>query len=102
MKDINRHISFLEEHRTYQQLIITSVDNAKSQAFDTVFLLGAQALNVNYPNHRARLYVSISRARQRFFFLVDERFDEARGDDALLPWLKRELHDKLLWLETHE
>jgi len=56
-------------------LIVTTIDHAKSQAFDTVFLLGAQALNINNPNHRARLYVSVSRARQRFFFLVDEQSD---------------------------
>jgi hypothetical protein len=30
--------------------------------------------------------------------VVDERSDEAKGDDALLPWLKKELNDKLLWL----
>ncbi len=68
------------------------------QAFDTVFLLGAQALKINYANHRARLYVSVSRARQRFFFLVDKRSDEAQGDDALLPWLHRELKNRLVWL----
>ena len=88
MKDINRHISFLEVHRSNQQLIVTTIDNAKSQAFDTVFLLEAQALNVHSPNQRARLYVGISRARQRFFFLVDEQSDEAREDNALLPLLQ--------------
>jgi hypothetical protein len=82
-------------------LVVTSIDHAKSQAFDTVFLLGAQALSPSNPKLRARLYVSIARARQRFFFLIDERSDEAKGDDALLPWLQKELHDKLLWLETH-
>lgn len=98
IKDMNSHISFLDEHRTDQQLVVTSIDHAKSQAFDTVFLLGAEALSPSNPKLRARLYVSISRARQRFFFLIDKRSDEAKGDDALLPWLQKELHDKLSWL----
>lgn len=98
IKDINSHLSFLEEHRTDRQLVVTSIDYAKSQAFDTVFLLGAQALSLNKPKSRERLYVSISRARQRFFFLVDAVSDEAKGNDALLPWLSKELSDKLVWL----
>ena len=98
VEHINSHFTFLEEHRTNQKLIVTSIDSAKSQAFDTVFLLGAQALKINYANHRARLYVSVSRARQRFFFLVDERSDEVQGDGALLPWLHRELNNRLAWL----
>jgi superfamily I DNA/RNA helicase len=98
IKDINSHISYLDEHSTDQQLVVTTIDHAKSQAFDTVFLLGAQELSPRNPKRRARLYVSISRARQRFFFLIDKRSDEAKGDDALLPWLQKELHDKLSWL----
>jgi superfamily I DNA/RNA helicase len=67
---IDSHISFVEEGRLYNKLILTSIDHAKSQDFDTVFLLGAHLLDKIWKD-RKRLYVSISRARQRFFFLVD-------------------------------
>ncbi|HJT58558.1 MAG TPA: ATP-dependent helicase [Ktedonobacteraceae bacterium] len=99
LKDVDSCIAYLEEHRAYQQMIVTTIDNAKSQAFDTVFLLRAQELNIDFPNHRTRLYVSVSRARQRFFFLIDERANEAQDEDKpLLSWLRRELGDELSWL----
>lgn len=35
---INSHISFLEEHHTDRNLVVTTIDYAKSQDFDTVFV----------------------------------------------------------------
>jgi RecQ family ATP-dependent DNA helicase len=66
---IKQHLSFLEEGQQHSGLIVTTIDNAKSEEFDTVFLLGA-----NHFSNKRRLYVSISRARRRLFLVVgDER-----------------------------
>jgi superfamily I DNA/RNA helicase len=66
MDYVDSHISFVEEDRPQNGLILTTIDYAKSQDFDTVFLLAAHLLR-----DRKRWYVSISRAKQRFFVLVD-------------------------------
>ncbi|HEY6286983.1 MAG TPA: hypothetical protein VIX20_15075 [Ktedonobacteraceae bacterium] len=80
------------------QIIERKIQVANTQALNTVFLLGAQELSPRKPKLRARLPVSVSRARRRFFFLIVKRADEAKGDDVLRPWLHKELHDKLTWL----
>ncbi|HVB25336.1 MAG TPA: RecQ family ATP-dependent DNA helicase [Ktedonobacteraceae bacterium] len=95
MADICSHISFVEEGRANQQLVVTSIDNAKSQAFDTVFLLGVQALKINSSSSRSRLYVSVSRARQRLFFIAKELSDENQGSNTLLSWLPEDLYEVL-------
>jgi len=92
LSDVSHHITFLEEHSTDQQLIVTSIDNAKSQAFDTVFLLGPQLLE---NGQRQRWYVSVSRARNRFFFLVDGHFSEDQENNSPFSWLSIEQQDKL-------
>ncbi len=89
LKHISKYIAFVEEDRPDQQLIVTTVDQAKSQAFDTVFLLGAHLLK-----NRKRWYVSVSRARNRFFFLVCAQSKET---DDPLSWLPTEYYDELFW-----
>lgn len=83
LQHVSKYIAFVEEDRPDQPLVVTTVDNAKSQAFDTVFLLGAHLLN--YPNNRKRWYVSVSRARNRFFFLVCEQCKETATLLSRLP-----------------
>jgi len=64
--EIRRHITFLDKHQGRSDLVLATVDYAKSQEFETVFLLG---LNKVYEK---RLYVSVSRAKQRLFLVGDE------------------------------
>jgi len=90
MKHVSKYIAFVEEDRPDQPLVVTTVDNAKSQAFDTVFLLGAHLLN--HRNNKKRWYVSVSRARNRFFFLVCEQCQETT---RLLSWLPAEYYGEL-------
>ncbi len=91
---IDSHISFVEEERPYHKLILTSIDHAKSQDFDTVFLLGAHLLNKIWADKK-RLYVSISRARQRIFFLVDG--NQQISENELLESIPPSLYQELLW-----
>ena len=58
----DNYISFLEENSTNRKLVVATIDHAKSQEFDSVFLLGADSLI-----DKRRWYVSVTRARQRFF-----------------------------------
>lgn len=88
LQHVSKYIAFVEEDRPDQPLVVTTVDNAKSQAFDTVFLLGAHLLN--HSINRKRWYVSVSRARNRFFFLVYEPCQET---DKLLRWLPEKYYD---------
>jgi len=97
LTEIDKYITFVEEDRPDQQLIVTTIDHAKSQAFDAVFLLGAHSLNMDSSNGRKRWYVSISRARNRFFFLVDGQSDSGQGDDSFFPWLPKDLYDEQCW-----
>ncbi len=89
---VDSHISFVEEHHSNRNLIITTVDHAKSQAFDTVFLLGADLLK-----ERKRWYVSVSRAKQRFFFLVDGRSPEGWLSNPVLALIDDDLYNKREW-----
>lgn len=89
---VDSHISFVEEHRASRKLIVTTIDHAKSQAFDTVFLLGADLLK-----ERKRWYVSVSRAKQRFFFLVDGRSPEGWLSNPVLALIDDDLYNKREW-----
>lgn len=95
LADIRSHRSFLDEHSANRQLVVTTIDNAKSQAFDTVFLLDPDTLDINFANTRARLYVSVSRAKERLFFLVNAQSSENQEEEAFLPWLDRGLYEVL-------
>lgn len=64
--EIERHILYLDTHRHRSDVILSSVDYAKSQEFETVFLLGIDSI------HGKRLYVSVSRAKQCLFLVGDE------------------------------
>ncbi len=76
LEHVERHVLFLDEHQGNTALCLTTVDHAKSEEFDTVFLLGA---NLSLSSQRApdlrrekrRHYVTISRARDRLFLLYD-------------------------------
>lgn len=73
--EIKQHLSFLEEGQKHSGLIVTTIDHAKSEEFDAVFLLGADYLGGSpHPrillSYKRRLYVSISRARRRLFLVV--------------------------------
>ena len=66
LEEIQCHILFLEKHRGCSDLVLATVDYSKSQEFETVFLLGIDKIL------KKRLYVSVSRAKQRLFFVGDE------------------------------
>ena len=65
VEEIQRHITFLDKHRGHTDLILATVDHSKSQEFETAFLLGVDKVLDK------RLYVSISRAKQRLFLVGD-------------------------------
>ena len=66
IEEIRRHITFLDKHQGRADLVLATVDYSKSQEFETVFLIG---LNKVFGK---RLYVSVSRAKQRLFLVGDE------------------------------
>jgi RecQ family ATP-dependent DNA helicase len=66
LEQVKQHFSFAHKQEIPQHLILTTIDNAKSQEFDTVFLLGADAIY-----SKERFYVGVSRAKQRLFLLVN-------------------------------
>lgn len=66
LQDIKQFISFVKEHEAQSKLIVATIDSAKSQDFDTVFLIGADQLK-----EARRWYVSVTRAKRRFFALVE-------------------------------
>jgi superfamily I DNA/RNA helicase len=65
VEEIQRHITFLDKHRGRSDLVLATVDYSKSQEFETAFLLGVDRV------FDKRLYVSISRAKQRLFLVGD-------------------------------
>src|SRR6185312_8812553 len=76
LAEIKQHISFLGEEQKHTGLIATTVDHAKSEEFDTVFLIGADYIpQPAFPNiigsYKRKLYVSTSRARQRLFLVIN-------------------------------
>jgi superfamily I DNA/RNA helicase len=71
LEQAKQHISFVQKEEIPHHLILTTIDNAKSQEFDTVFFLGADALG-----SEERFYVGISRAKQRLFLLVDAQYTQ--------------------------
>lgn len=70
---IKNSISFLDQSQQHASLILTTIEYAKSQEFETVFVLGVDRV------WKKRLYVSASRAKQRLFFVGDsESFNKNR------------------------
>ena len=67
IEEIRRHITFLDKHQGRTDLVLATVDYSKSQEFETVFLIGLNKV------FRRRLYVSVSRAKQRLFLVGEER-----------------------------
>jgi superfamily II DNA helicase RecQ/superfamily I DNA/RNA helicase/DNA polymerase III epsilon subunit-like protein len=65
IEEIHRHITFLEKHQGHSNLVLTTVTHSKSQEFETVFLIGIDKV------FDKRLYVSVSRAKQRLFLIGD-------------------------------
>ena len=96
--EIKQHLSFLEEGQKHTGLIVTTIDHAKSEEFDTVFLLGADYLG-SHPNSRIllsykrRLYVSISRARRRLYLVVS---DESQIVNPLFSSLPKHLYKEIV------
>jgi superfamily I DNA/RNA helicase len=83
LAEIRRHITFLDKHQGRTDLVLSTVDYAKSQEFETVFLLGLRKV------FGKRLYVSVSRAKQRLFFVGDE---EAFAKNRTLSEIPRRLY----------
>jgi superfamily II DNA helicase RecQ/superfamily I DNA/RNA helicase/DNA polymerase III epsilon subunit-like protein len=96
--EIKQHLSFLEEGQKHTGLIVTTIDHAKSEEFDTVFLLGADYLSGPPNSHmllsyKRRLYVSISRARRRLFLVVS---DESQIVNPLFSSLPKHLYKEVV------
>ena len=96
--EIKQHLSFLEEEQKHTGLIVTTIDHAKSEEFDTVFLLGADFLGGS-PNpgilltYKRRLYVGISRARRRLYLVVGGH----QVTNPLLSSIPEHLYNEVIW-----
>ncbi len=82
VKTIGDSIAFLDRHRDDHQIVVTTIDHAKSEEFETVILVGANHLT---RSSKKRLYVSVSRARERLFLVCDT----PHGNDELTRSLAR-------------
>jgi len=97
--EIKQHLSFLEEEQKHTGLIVTTIDHAKSEEFDTVFLLGTDYLG-DYPNlgnllkYKRRLYVGISRARKRLYLVVH---GEHQVTNPLFSSIPEHLYKEVIW-----
>ena len=96
--EIQQHISFLKDSQKHTGLTVTNIDNAKSEEFDTVFLLGADLLKNTNNSHvsssdKRRMYVSLSRARQHLFLVVHEGI---QGNE-LLASIPKQLYEERVW-----
>jgi len=86
IEEIRRHVTFLDKHRGRRDLVLATVDFSKSQEFETVFLIGLSKV------FWKRLYVSVSRAKQRLFLVGEE---EAFTMNNLLSQVPGGLYSKL-------
>ena len=89
---IKHHVSFVEPSYKEKTLILTTIDQAKSQEFDTVFLLGADTI----PTHK-RFYVAASRARQRLFLFFNPyyspNYEQRASEYAKVASIAREVDE---------
>lgn len=72
LQEVTRHITFLDEHVGNTALILTTVDHAKNEEFDTVFVLGAHLFEQRRVQDKRRLYVAVSRAKRWLYLLCNE------------------------------
>ena len=89
--EIRRHITFLDKHQGRTDLVLATVDYSKSQEFETVFLIGLNKV------FRKRLYVSVSRAKQRLFLVGEE---QAFAMNNVLSQVPGGLYSKLSHMEV--
>ncbi len=103
VEEIRQHISYLKESQKHTGLTLVTIDNAKSEEFDTVFLLGAHLLKYSdnaqvSPSDKRRMYVSLSRARQHLFLVVHEGI---QGNE-LLASIPKQLYEEQVWSPSAE
>lgn len=88
VEQVKGHVAFLEAHRGDVGLVLTSIDDAKSEEFDAVAFIGPNHLP---DNRKLRWYVSLSRARDGLVLVCDEQRNGWRGlMRAMPPYLYRE------------
>lgn len=80
LADVKRHLAFIEESSSQTDLILTTIDNAKSSEFDNVILIAPDKL---YARSKLRLYVAASRARDRLTLIC-----EKHGNAGWLSFLR--------------
>jgi superfamily I DNA/RNA helicase len=90
LEHIDRYISFLEENSANRKLVVSTINHAKSQEFDTIFLLGGDTLI-----DKRRWYVSVTRARNRIFCLVDGSVTSK--ESTVLSSISKELFEVEVW-----
>jgi hypothetical protein len=90
LEHIDSYISFLEENDANRKLVVATINHAKSQEFDTIFLLDADKLL-----DKRRWYVSVTRARHRFSCLVDG--SSSGKDSAVLSSIPKDLFEAEAW-----
>lgn len=100
VEEIQQHISYLKDSQKHAGLTLATIDNAKSEEFDTVFLLGAHLLK-NKSNtqvslsDKRRMYVSLSRAKRRLFLVMNE--NGVQGNE-LLASIPKHLYEEQIWM----
>ena len=99
VEEIQQHISYLKSSQKHTGLTLTTIDHAKSEEFDTVFLLGAHLLKNKIndqvsPSDKRRMYVSLSRARQHLFLVIN---GEQALHNELLVSIPKHLYEERVW-----
>ncbi|MDP9315442.1 MAG: DEAD/DEAH box helicase [Chloroflexota bacterium] len=92
--DVERHKLFLETNRGQAGLVLTTIDHAKSEEFDTVVIIGDNHLADR--RDKLRLYVSVSRARDRLYLLRDEQ-----GGRGLIDRIRHDRY-RSVWWQRHD
>ena len=85
IEEIRRHITFLDRHRGRADLVLASIEYSRSQEFETVFLIGVDRV------FGQRLYVSVSRVKQRLFLVGEE---DAFATNRVLAEVPRNLYTR--------
>lgn len=100
--EINQHIAFLDGEQKHTGLFVTTIDHAKSEEFDTVFILRANHLKLpayvsTIRTYKRRLYVATSRARERLYFVLSAH---SLHNHPLLCTIPKTLYEDHHWWPT--
>jgi superfamily II DNA helicase RecQ/superfamily I DNA/RNA helicase len=97
--EMDQHIAFLEAGQKHAGLFVTTIDHAKSEEFDTVFIFRADYLKRPFYSWtirtcKCRLYVATSRARERLYLVLSAHSKQLH---PLLSKIPKTLYEDREW-----